>query len=139
MNEGIKKFEELLRTDESFQAKLKAAVEAYTGEEDKETVFNSVLVPLAEEYGISVSYEEFIDYISNLADTVEMNKEELMQIAGGKGGGVGAGKCFGVGVGWGYAIGDDGAVGCIIIGHGSSYCCIGEGDSDGETVRKKVY
>ena len=47
MNEGIKKFEELQRTDETFQAKLKAAVESYTGENTEEAVFNGVLVPVA--------------------------------------------------------------------------------------------
>jgi phosphoribosylamine--glycine ligase len=50
MNEGIKKFEKLLRTDESFQAKLKAAVESYTGEKNEEAVFNGVLLPVAKDY-----------------------------------------------------------------------------------------
>ena len=47
MNEGIRKFVELQRTDETFQAKLKAAVESYTGENSEEAVFNGVLVPVA--------------------------------------------------------------------------------------------
>ena len=81
MNEGIKKFEELLRTDESFQTKLKAAVESYAGENTEEAVFNGVLLPVAKEYGISVSYEELHDYISNLAQTDEtMDKDELKRI-----------------------------------------------------------
>ena len=100
MNEGIKKFEELLRTDESFKAKLQAAAEAYTGEENEEAVFNGVLLPVAKEYGISASYEELKDYIGNLASTDEiMDEEELKQIAGSKGGGFGAGVCYGVGIG----------------------------------------
>ena len=81
-----KKFAELMRTDESFQAKLKAAVETYSGEKTEESVFNDVLLPVAKEYDISVSYEEFKEYMSNLANTDEiMDKDELTQIVGGKG------------------------------------------------------
>ena len=46
MNEGLKKMEELLRTDTAFQEKLKAAMESYTGEQKEEAVFNAILVPL---------------------------------------------------------------------------------------------
>lgn len=95
-----KKFAELMRTDESFQAKLKAAVETYSGEKTEESVFNDVLLPVAKEYDISVSYEEFKEYMSNLANTDEiMDKDELTQIVGGKGGGLGGGYCKYVGVG----------------------------------------
>ena len=81
-----KKFAELMRTDESFQAKLKAAVETYSGEKTEESVFNDVLLPVAKEYDIFVSYEEFKEYMSNLANTDEiMDKDELTQIVGGKG------------------------------------------------------
>ena len=129
MNEGIKKFEELLRTDESFQTKLKAAVESYAGENTEEAVFNGVLLPVAKEYGISVSYEELHDYISNLAHTGEiMDKDELTQIVGGKGGGLGGGYCKYVGVGAGGAGGDGGGFGCVVIGFGTTYGCIGEGE-----------
>ena len=136
MNEGIKKFEELLRTDESFQTKLKAAVEAYTGEDNEEAVFNGVIIPVAKEYGISASYEEVKEYIRNLSYTDEIvSEDELKQIAGGKGGGFGAGVCFGVGIGWGVACGDDGTVACIVVGHGTKYCCIGEGDAHGDSCK----
>ena len=137
MNEGIKKFEELLKTDESFKAKLQAAAEAYTGEENEEAVFNGVLLPVAKEYGISASYEELKDYIGNLASTDEiMDEEELKQIAGSKGGGFGAGVCYGVGIGWGAAGGDGGSVACIVVGHGTKYCCLGEGDPHGDTCKE---
>jgi len=33
MNEGLKKFEVLLKTDTAFQEKLKTAMENYTGEQ----------------------------------------------------------------------------------------------------------
>ncbi len=68
-----------------------------------------MLLPVAKEYGISVSYEEVKDYIGNLASTDEiMDKDELKQIAGGKGDGLGAGYCKYVGIGGGGAGGDGG-------------------------------
>ena len=69
-------------------------MESYTGEKTEEAVFSGVLLPVAKEYGISVRYEELQDYISNLAHTDEiMDKDELTQIVGGKGGGFGSGYC----------------------------------------------
>ena len=124
-----KKFAELMRTDESFQAKLKSAAETYSGEKTEEAVFNGVLLPVAKEYGISVSYEELHDYISKLAHTDEiMDKDELTQIVGGKGGGLGGGYCKYVGVGAGGAGGDGEGFGCIVLGFGTTYGCIGEGE-----------
>ena len=47
MNDGVRKFEELIKTDEQLQEKLKMALENYTGERTEEAVFNNVLVPAA--------------------------------------------------------------------------------------------
>ena len=58
MNEGIKKFEELLKTDEAFQKKLADAAQAYNGEMTEEAIFNNVLVPIASEYGITATIDE---------------------------------------------------------------------------------
>ena len=74
-----KKFIELMHTDETFQSKLKDALSSYTGEQTPEAVFNNVLSPLAKEYGISISFEEYIKSISELSD------DELDQVAGGAG------------------------------------------------------
>jgi len=129
MNEGIKKFEELMRSDKSFQTKLKAAVETYSGEKTEEAVFNGLLLPVAKEYDISVSYEEYKDYISNLENTDGiMDKDELIQIVGGKGGGFGGGYCRYVGVGAGGAGGDGEGFGCVVLGFGKTYGCMGEGE-----------
>ena len=112
-------------------------MESYTGENSEEAVFNGVLVPVAKEYGISVSFEEFKEYINNLASADEiMDNEELKQIAGGKGGGLGAAVCKYIGFGAGGAGGDGGGIGCIILGFGTTYGCIGEGDPHADTCRE---
>ncbi len=99
------KFRELLFSDADFQAELSKAAEAYSGEQDDKAIFDNLLVPLAEKYGLSGTYEEFGEFIGSfIADTeTELSEDELSQIAGGKGGGLGIGKClaFGVGIGGG--------------------------------------
>jgi len=56
---NAKKFEELLRSDEALQEKLRAAAEAYTGDaSDEQAVFEAVVAPLAEEAGLPFTYEE---------------------------------------------------------------------------------
>ena len=64
----IRKFQELMSTDEEFQKKLKDALETYTGEKTDEAVFNQVLIPLASEYGITATYDEYKAYIDQLKD-----------------------------------------------------------------------
>lgn len=49
MNQELKKFEELFKTDAGFQEKLKAAMYTYAGEQTEQAVFEAVLVPLAAE------------------------------------------------------------------------------------------
>ena len=119
MNEGIKKFEELLKNDEAFQQKLQAAVQAYDGEATEEAVFNSILSPLAAEYGIQATYEEYKEYLENLSNQ-ELSVDEMEQIAGGKpnGGGLGGGECTGAGFGGGVAVSEHGAVICVFLGMG---------------------
>lgn len=123
MNKDLEKFRELLLTDTEFQKKLQAASEAYTGDQTEEAVFNNVLVPVASEYGISATFDEFKAYMENLNSDTEMSKEELSQVAGGTKG-YGAAACAGIGAGW--AVNSD--TGCWWIGAGSShYACFGEG------------
>ena len=59
----LMKFRELMFTDADFQEKLKKAGEAYTGDKSEKAVFDNVLIPLAKEYGLSATFEEFKEYI----------------------------------------------------------------------------
>lgn len=134
MNDGIRRFRELLLTDEAFQEKLKAAADAYTGEQDEEAVFRAVLAPLGKEYGIDVSFEEFLDYMKERSSKDgAMNDDELRQIAAGdKGSGFGASACLAIGIGLGGAQDDTGGVGCVVVGAGNtSSACAGEGSTIG--------
>jgi len=133
MNEGLKKFRELLLTDGEFQQKLKNAAEAYAGEQTEEAFFENVLVPAAAEYGIAASYDEFKDYILSMAD-VEMNTEEIAQVAGGdsKGGGIGGIACAVVGIGAGGGAGGESGGVCAFIGAGwGKTSCVDTGKSVG--------
>ncbi len=131
MSEGIKKFAELLNTDEAFRAKLKAAAESYNGEKTDEAVFSGVLVPLAAEYGITATFEEFQAYMSN---DQPISDDEVKQIAGGdkkKGYGMGGARCYGIGIGVGGAGGNGAGGGCFMVGGGmGSYECYVEGITD---------
>ena len=129
MTEGIKKFAELMNTDEAFQAKLSAAMQSYKGESTPEAVYNNVLSPIAKEYGISVSLEEFNEYVSSQANKDEsLSFDELEQVAGGKSGGFGLTTCAAIGVGVGGGGGDGAGGGCVGIGAGWGHSsCVGEG------------
>jgi hypothetical protein len=122
MNEGIKKFEQLMKTDADFQAKLQAAMAAYQGEQTEEAVFNNVLVPLGAEYGITATYDEFKAYVEGIGkNSGEMSADEMEQVAGGKvnGGGVGMVQCNAFGGGLGIVGGEHGGGLCVLIGAGT--------------------
>ena len=127
MNEGLKKFRELLLYDKEFQGKLKAAAESYTGEQTEEAVFNGLLVPLAAEYGVTATFTEFKTYMESLSDNSEMSREELTQVAGGDKG-FGGTLCKYIGIGGGATSNG----GCLGIGGSNGYnldLCIGEGQA----------
>ena len=127
MNKDLEKFRELLLTDQEFQQKLQDAAEAYTGPQTEETVFDSVLVPIAAEYGITATYDEFKVYMESLNNDTELSKEELSQVAGGGKGG-GAVVCIAVGVGGGGGGGNGTGGGCAGIGIGwGAVICSGSG------------
>ena len=132
MKTDIQKFADLFRTDETFRNKLKEAMDAYTGERTEEAVFNNVLDPVAKEYGISATFDDYKDYIEQLGNQ-EMNKDELTQVAGGKisGGGIGAFDCTVIGLGAG-AGGGSGSFGfCVILGAGEGMAaCFTVGAAD---------
>lgn len=129
MNEGLKRFEELVKTDTAFQEKLKVAMESYSGEQTEEAVFETVLVPLAQEYGIAASYEEYLEYMKNISNQDrKLSEDEVSQIAGGTKG-FGSNFCYAIGFGGGSAGGSF----CLVIGGGKGTgSCYGEGHSLGE-------
>ena len=132
MTEGIKKFVELMNTDEAFRTKLKAAAESYNSEKTEEAIFNNVLVPVAAEYGISVPYEEYHEFISKSQDQ-PLNENEVLQIAGGKpdAGGLGATVCVAIGAGIGGAAGKKSGGICVVVGAGwDKTICAGSGISE---------
>ncbi len=132
MNEGIKKFADLMDKDPVFLEKLKAAVESYTGEQTVEGIYTNVLAPLAEEYGISVSLEEFTAFVSPEDDEV-MDDSEVAQISGGtsKGFGFGVSECAMIGLGAGGGAGKKSGGACVLVGAGyGKISCIAEGDSE---------
>ena len=136
MTEGIKRFEELLKTDEEFQKKLQDAVAAYTGENTEEAVFDNVIVPFAAEYNISATFDEMKAYIDEM-NAREMDPDELAQVAGGtgKGGGIVATGCFYVGGGLGAGGGSESGAVCVGLGFGwGKTQCFGSGISDGENA-----
>ena len=88
------------------------------------------MVPLAKEYGIAASFDEFQEYIAGIATTErELNDEEINQIAGGsKVSGFGVEACWAVGVGVGST--EDGST-CLAIGAGvGAGACAGEGSAN---------
>ena len=66
-----------MNTDEAFRAKLNAATQSYKGEMTPEAVYNDVLSPLAKEYDISVSLEEFKEFISSQGNDESLSLDEL--------------------------------------------------------------
>ena len=112
---NVERFEELLRSDEGLQAKLRAATDAYEGDRsDERAVFDAVVAPLAAEAGLPFAFEEAK---AAAEDGATLSDAELDAVAGGGcfifglGGGSdganacsdkssGAGACAGVGVGF---------------------------------------
>ena len=118
------RFRELFLSDESFQEKLRKAAEAYTGEKDEKAVFENVLVPVAREYGLSATFDEFKEFagpFSRGADD-ELSEDELSLVAGGKGDGVFA--CAGPGFGAGSTSERDYVDPCFVFGMGIGICFV---------------
>lgn len=88
--ENIQKFEELLRSDEGVQAKLRAAVDAFEGDKaDEQAFFEATVGKVADELGFSVTYDEVKAYAGKLT---KLNDAELSAVAGGDG------YCFIIGI-----------------------------------------
>lgn len=78
---NVEKFEELLRTDEGLQQKMREAMAAYKGDKaDERAVFDAVIAPLAAEAGLPFTFEDSIDRVESGSG---LSNEELADIAGG--------------------------------------------------------
>ena len=89
---NAEKFEELLRSDEALQEKLRAATEAWEGDvSDEHAVFDALVAPLAAEVGLPFAFEEAREY----AENEELTLDDLNEAAGGRSG------CFIFGFGGG--------------------------------------
>lgn len=110
MNQDTKRFIELLNTDETLRDKLKSAAEKYEGEQDPETIFQNIFLPIAEEAGCHFTWEDFQEYV--MQGTKELNLDEMDKVAGGvEGEGYGYAACFIIGSGNGYVT--DKKTGCF--------------------------
>jgi len=124
MKEDFKKFIELVQADESLQKKLEEGVKSYTGEESEEAAFNAIVVPIAKEAGFDISLDDMKESM------VELNPEEMQQVAGGETGGLGALACYGIGVGYGV---NKNSTACWFFGFGekTTMACVREGYGTG--------
>lgn len=78
---NIEKIEELLRSDEAVQAKLKAAADAYEGDRtDEKAFFDATFGKVGEELGFPVSFEEAAAHAKKM---VNLNDSEVDAVAGG--------------------------------------------------------
>ena len=118
---NIERFEELLRSDEELQAKLRAAMEAFEGDvSDESAVFDAIIAPLAAESGLAFTYE---DAKAAAQEMSTLDDAELDAIAGGAEDKDGSSKtgCVAVGISISAdACSDEhlGAGACFIIGAG---------------------
>ena len=78
---NIERFEELLRSDETLQAKLRAAADAFDGDkQDERAIFDAIVAPLAVEVGLPFTFDEGKEFAVSSA---ELSDEELAAVAGG--------------------------------------------------------
>ena len=127
-NTDLIKFKDLLTSDAEFREKFKKAAEAYDGPQDEKSVFEKLILPLAEEHGLSATYEEFKAYKDTfVGEEGELSDEELEQVAGGKSEGLpGTGLCVCVGVGDLFGSNDhDYRIYCQVVGLAA--ICLGVG------------
>lgn len=129
INKDLLKFRELLESDAEFQEKMRKATEAYKGETGEKEVFENLLLPLGQEYGLSATYEEFQALTGGLTgdEEAELSEDELAQVAGGKNSGYGA--CFGIGAGDMFGVseatGNFSFYACELIGVGTICLAVG--------------
>lgn len=80
---NAQRFEELLRSDEALQAKMRELAAAYDGDkEDERAFFESVMAPVSREAGLPFTFEEGMQHVSSGR---VLDDAELDAVAGGSG------------------------------------------------------
>ena len=120
MIDDVKKFMDLMGSDEALQQKFRAAAEGYAGDQTQESAFQDLIAPIAEEAGFQFTLEELQEYAKLQSGILsDLSADELDQVAAGKH--LGFSACVGPGIGLGFHIddetGDGGA--CIGLGFGN--------------------
>ena len=81
--ENIKKFENLMISDESLIARFNEASKSYVGDvNDERAFFDKVIAPIAEEAGVPFTFDELVKAKDNLG---ELDESELAAVSGGSG------------------------------------------------------
>ena len=111
--ENIKAFFEALAKDEALQKALKEKELAYTGaKEDRETIVDAIVIPVAKAAGYDFTLEELKEYQKNMRPEGELAEDELEAVAGGLTWGV----CVMFGLGGGDMCTVAGGTACFIVG-----------------------
>jgi len=108
MKENVKAFIKYVYDHPSVQKKLEEAGKNCSDGQSREDIFRSVFLPVAQEAGFSISYEDVESAIQSMhktADIKPLDMDEMSQVAGG-----GDGATVGGGLG--------GIVGCNLVGAG---------------------
>ena len=117
--ENVKKFYQKLSNDKALQEKLAKAQESYGGApNDRQTIVETVFLPIAKEAGFDFTAEELKAAERELVEEKGISEEELENVSGG------AGFCFFIGGGSDCSIDTRTVIAfhaCAYIGFGLSY------------------
>ena len=84
--ENVKKFYEKLANDKALREKLAKAQESYTGDlNDRQTIVETVFLPIAKEAGFDFTAEELKAAERELVEEKGISEEELENVSGGGG------------------------------------------------------
>lgn len=78
---NVEKFQELLRSDEALQERLRTAATAYEGDRADEAAFDALVAPLAAEVGLPFTFEEAKAYAE---EDQEVSLDDVDAVAGGE-------------------------------------------------------
>jgi len=147
MKENVKAFIKYVYDHPSVQKKLEEAGKNCSDGQSREDIFRSVFLPVAQEAGFSISYEDVESAIQSMqktADIKPLDMDEMSQVAGGGDGAtVGGGLGGIVGCNWvGAGLGGTAGRGqwglCVGIGVGfGSGVCLAVGGSSPDTERRE--
>ena len=83
MNNDVRTFIEMLRTDKTFQDKIVEAANSYNGEKTDDAIWEKVIAPVASETGYDVTFEDYKAYVNEVISSEEISIDELETVAGG--------------------------------------------------------